>query len=393
MPRFINKTANSFDQSQNGQQTSQATAASGPSVPDLSKQARPTLGQVNPVPQYDISQGSKFNTPVGNQTDEAKLAKGGGQVNLPAAYQPKVYDSVGAAGSGFINLSHLLGLNAASGKQSAADLAKRTTDSGNAAQGALTGAENAFYGQAGSAPLGPMLGGGGYIGNDDAFNQLAQAKAKAEAGYKGPGSLADMSGYEALAKQVGNAADMAKNVSGGGYGVAAQVNKETGLSPRQAAASAFYMGVNNPQLAAAKKFANLGQALDEANARAINYAGMARQQYSAQADQLGKEYDEADKARKEYEDVAKQTTNDAIAKAAQDADAKNLQDRDDAMHSGVDVHDRSNLQNDSNINWAIGKGMPAEYAYAGVDYDEWNDAGRPTDPGWLSQWRQKRGGK
>lgn len=187
---------------------------------------------------------------------------------------PKVYDSVGAAGSGFVNLSHLLGLNKGSGAQSAKDLAARTSQAGQDASGGIAGADGRFYDEA-------RKGMTGFATDDSPFDMAAndagaKADAAANAKYTGPGDLTAMGGYADLAKKVGSAQDMARN-SQTGYGMAAQVGKETGLSPIQSAASAFYMGVNNPNVKrAGSAFVNLQSALDKANSRAFNAANFAR---------------------------------------------------------------------------------------------------------------------
>lgn len=203
----------------------------------------------------------------------------------PEMGEPKIYDSVGSAGSGFINLSHLLGLNKQSGQNSANDLAARTSKAGYDAQVGISKLGKEFQDQADAQ----TKQWGVYGGDEKALTKKSGlgdglgAEGKFAAGlgkdakYTGPNDLTGLSGYAGLAKKVGEAQDMATNVSGGATGLAAQVNKETGLSPTQSAASAFYMGVNNPKLRAAKNFTNLQSSLAEANSRAMGVSSLARQ--------------------------------------------------------------------------------------------------------------------
>lgn len=175
------------------------------------------------------------------------------------ANKPKVYESAGSYGSGFVNLSHLLGLNRKSGLASAKDLAKRTSEKGKAALGSINKAEEGFK----KAADGSLAG-----------------------QYAGPDSISQSDEYKGIANQVGEAEDMAKNTQSG-WGIAAQAAKDSqagdySLSPRQAAASAYYMGVNNQGLKqTGSAFLNLRKALADANARSMEYSKLARQKPDA----------------------------------------------------------------------------------------------------------------
>lgn len=186
---------------------------------------------------------------------------------------PKVYDSVGDAGSGFVNLSHLLALNKDSGAQSANAFARNVKNEGRGALSGISGLENQFNKDAiaGSSSMSGL----DYFAPNMENAQGVVDKAK-NAAYTGPNDLTSMGAYNDLAKKVSDAQNMAKNTQSG-TGMAAEVNKETGLSPIQSAASAFYMGVNNPNVKrAGSPFTNLQAALDQANQRAMMGANSAR---------------------------------------------------------------------------------------------------------------------
>lgn len=199
------------------------------------------------------------------------------------------YDS----GSGFINLSHLLSLNGASGQASARQAADNINKQGKAAQGAIQTAEDKFNKQAesGTVKSGNVLPGGGDGSNGDlggkSLAYYQQELAKANQGYQGPNSLSDTAGYGNLSKQVSSAQGRAQNATTGN-GEASQIGQDTGLSPKQAAAAAFYQGVSNPYLAeAGNNFKNLGGMLDQANARSVNAADQAQQITANSAQDIG----------------------------------------------------------------------------------------------------------
>lgn len=286
---------------------------------------------------------------------------------------PKVYDSVGEAGSGFTNLSHLLALNKGSGFQSAKDLAKRTTAAGNSAMSGITGAESSF-GDAARA-------GAGIGSNEEPFDlgaSDAQQRIDQRKGFKytGPNDLTSMGGYADLAKKVGSAEDMAKSVTGGANGLAGQVNKETGLSPTQSAASAFYMGVNNPNLKrAGNQFTNLSNALEAANARAANTSSMARgwaTQHAGEAEGWQQQKNDWDKS-------AANTVARANAVASQKANDAEVQGRQDVLNqNGQKEHRTPEIMAESDANWANKQGMPYDIINLGVSYDDWVAMGKPS---------------
>jgi hypothetical protein len=189
-------------------------------------------------------------------------------------------------------MSHLLGLNYGSGQQSAADLAKRVSNKGQAAMGSISQAEDAFNKQAnGTVEMGPR----GAVSKLGVTSQATPGQP-----YAGPNSMSENNSYSALAKNVADAEDSAKNLDKGGYGLAAEVNKETGLSPTQSAAGAYYMGVNNKDLKdTGRQFQNLQSALDAANNRSMATANMARSKASAAQDEANKPTDDAAPAMEE----------------------------------------------------------------------------------------------
>lgn len=199
------------------------------------------------------------------------------------------------AGSGFVNLSHLLALNGASGQASARDAASQLAKQGQSAQSAIQSAQDKFnqgvtqatvrsddvIKKSQSRPYGQANTGSNQSAQSDInakrLQNVKDALNKANQGYQGPQDLMSQPGYGALSKQVSNAQNRAQNDTTGA-GMAAQVAQDTGLSPRQAAASAFYMGVSNPYLqGTAKRFAGLGGMLQKANEDSVKSADMARQ--------------------------------------------------------------------------------------------------------------------
>lgn len=284
---------------------------------------------------------------------------------------PKTYESAGSAGSGFVNLSHLLSLNKGSGAQSAKDFAKKVKAAGQSAQGAIAGAENAFVDQAGNqAGLANRdeidVGGAGW---QDQVNKQKNYK------YGGPGSLMETSGYADLAKKVGSAQDLAKS-SQSAYGVASEVSKNTGLSPTQSAASAFYMGVNNPNIKrAGAAFTNLQAALDKANSRSMIVAKGARDAEAgirSQAEGWQKEIDDYNKS---SEELARQAEVEKIKRAQSDAEQKRAQEAADKLNENPNSPD---VDQKDDYTYAVWKGVPPEIARNGVDYDAWVAMGRPS---------------
>lgn len=296
--------------------------------------------------------------------------------------EPKVYDSVGSAGSGFVNLSHLLGLNKASGAKSAIDLANRMDSAGKDASKSIASHERRFEDEARAGTTSFL----DYQDGDLLGENIAQkGYEKAAQGYKGPSDMTQTSGYEELSKKVNQAAGMAKNISGDGFGLAAQVSKDTGLSPVQSAASAFYMGVNNPNLKrAGNAFTGLQQALADANARSVNTAQLSREFTRTSADRLKSNSDAFAKARKDYDDTAARTTAWAEARTKQQIDEEARQAAQDAINKNHRNSGETEIRVNSDMEWNIKQGMPAEISYLGVSFDDWVAAGKPS----WEKWKQ-----
>lgn len=313
--------------------------------------------------------------PIGTNLGQA--GKQPGQVaapsdNLPMG-DPKVYDSVGSAGSGFVNLSHLLSLNKGSGAKSGYDLATRTKNAGYDAQGSINDAEGRF-----KSAVDAFMPDDQHSFDPAASDAQGVVDRAKNSHYTGPGDLTAMDGYADLAKKVGAANDMAKNVSGGGYGVAAQVGKETGLSPTQSAASSFYMGINNPNLKSTAKFANLQGALDQANQRAMNVSNLGRQRVDAwrnAAPGMQSTLDDYNKEAAQFETQTKADT-------AQAKDLADQQARQDSINDNHRSAGEAEIQANSDMTWNIQHGMPAEIAYLGISWDEYQAAGAPSWETW-----------
>lgn len=234
------------------------------------KQAQPTMAGAGGVP---LAAGPGPNA-------QATQQGGGGAKD----------QSTGAAGSGFVNLSQMLDLNGQSGRKNANALAKNVAGQANAQQGALAGLSNEFNqaSHAGDVDLKKLLKydkDGNPIGemgsiDDAAANQsaLGDAQNKLNQGYKGPGSLSAMQGYNPLAKAMLGTGEQAGNLAKGGQGYAAEIARQTGLSPTQSAAGAFYGGVNNQMLKqTGMDYKDLGNQLDAANQESVKTADLARQ--------------------------------------------------------------------------------------------------------------------
>lgn len=286
-------------------------------------------------------------------------------------YSPPVYESAGRYGSGFVNLSHLLALNKDSAQFSAKDLAKKMALAGEQANINLGQAEDDFNkaAKAGSVSksdyaddLDPAL-----------VNDLSGIKAKADAGYRGPSDLASMSGYSDLSKVVGGAADMSKNLSSGGHGIAAEVGKDTGLSPVQSAASAFYMGVNNSGIkGAAAPFMNLRKSLENANAKAMQTSDLARKTTAESAADIA---NLQAKDKTEYDDYITTANVTEARKRIQDAKNKYESDRADTKQKfGKDAQ----TYNAKEEIYANQMGVPQELIWSGIYYDQWVADGKPS---------------
>lgn len=340
----------------------------------------------NPAPAATAGQQSSATTNAVGGRQASENAKNQTNVDTEGNIQlgdPKVYDSVGSAGSGFVNLSHLLSLNKASGERSANDLARRTKAGGDAAMAGISGLEGQFADEQGKGMANWRNPGsaGGEISFDPAgADSQKWIDAAHNAKYTGPNDLSEMGAYGDLAKKVGSAQDMAKATQSG-YGVAGQVEKETGLSPTQSAASAFYMGVNNPNLKrAGSAFTNLSAALEQANSRAMNAANLSR----GEAGRMGAQGDEWQRQKADYDKNAASFQRDTQATEAQRASDAEAQNRNDILaKNGQDEHRTSEVVADSDMLWNIKQGMPSELSYGGVNYDDWVAAGSPTYETWI----------
>lgn len=332
------------------------------------------------------------------QTGQATPIQGASPINLakPPGKQydadgdeilgnPQTYSSAGSAGSGFVNLSHLLSLNKGSGFQSAKDFSKKVKGAGQSASGAIEAGENGFMDAADKGFSGQQI--------TDFDPAAADAQAKVDAAknakYTGPADMASMSGYADLAKKVGAAQDLAK-ASQTPYGVAGEASKETGLSPTQSAASAFYMGVNNPNIKrAGAAFTNLQAALDKANNRAMDIS-----RYSKETTEGIRE--SAAGYQKQIDDYKKSGAATAMEAEARrkmaEADA-NLKEREAAINEaakkdnlrGDGVGDPNKIKALPEDVYANMKGVPQELIWLGMDYDEWVAEGSPKWDDYLKK--------
>lgn len=334
----------------------QSVGSIGPSQQNAVVQGQADKGQNNPVDFTGFSAAPK----------QRYDASGDEELG-----DPQTYESAGSAGSGFVNLSHLLSLNKGSGAQSAKDFAKKVKASGEAAHGAIAGAENAFVDQAGNqdglANRDEIdVGGAGW---QDQVNKQKNYK------YGGPGSLMETSGYADLAKKVGSAQDLAKS-SQSAYGVASEVSKNTGLSPAQSAASAFYMGVNSPNIKrAGAAFTNLQAALDKANSRSMIVAKGARDAEAGIRSEAEGWQKDIDAYNKSGEETARLSQVEKEKRAASDAEQKRAQAAADELNKNPNSPDVDQMDD---YTYAVWKGVPPEIARNGVDYDAWVAMGRPT---------------
>lgn len=302
---------------------------------------------------------------------------------------PQVYQSAGSAGSGFINLSHLLGLNKESGARSANSLSDKMYEKGGAARSGISGLEDEFNQKAREGGTWLQDYPAGTHDPASGRNIDREGYDKASKGYTGPNDMGSMSGYADLAKKVGEASGMGQNLESGGFGIAAETQKESGLSPYQSAASAFYMGVNNPNLKrAGGMFANLQKTLDEANARSIETASLARRATDESRDVLGKRADENDIFTADYNRAAAEwLRSQEIAQGKrreemQGIDAQNEAAREKAQADNHRNPGENSVNSLSDMEWAIKMGMPADLAYRGVTYEQWEAAGRPSQEEW-----------
>jgi len=292
--------------------------------------------------------------------------------------------SAGSAGSGFVNLSQMLDLNAQAGQASANAMARQVGKAGAAQRTQLNDMSGQFQKQADaqSAKANAVMSydengnpnyAGSSVGVQGAIDQAQQ-------GYKGPASLGDIGGYNDLQKALLGTAGTATNLAKGGQGIAAEVQKQSNLSPTQSAAEAFYMGVNNPNLKqVGKDYSSLGDELDKANSNAVTAADMARRQNSADIDRLKGYKGQMDSYWAGVDDQNARTTALNKANAAHTEDEK-----------WTDKTDHTNRKEDPEVkgvsdeNWNEMHGMPGQLAHAGVDYQRWLAAGQPQDmQAWL----------
>lgn len=379
------------------------------------------LGQVNKQPGQQAV-GSASTSPGANGAVDA--GAGSNIMASPTTAQSNT-GSPDAAGSGFVNLSHMLALNGASGQQTARNDANSITSQGKTAQDNLQSAEDKYnqdvekgttrsntYEAQASALGAPGIGedqGGGRLSAPVGFYQAGANKAAQ--GYSGPNSLADTSGYGRVSKEVGTISNKAQNATTGA-GMAANVQQATGLSARQAAASAFYEGVTNPyQQHAGNNYKGLGKMLNDANARSSATSDLARRVTNDSVQRLSQDeadqdayYNQVAAASQDPansisrinpetgtpfnqdlspdEVAARQAENDRQTQASHDA--KIGDDNSAKGRSG----NTNGLADADNINFAIGQGEDPQLAQ-GVDYDTWVSEGRPT----YEEWKAKYGPK
>lgn len=227
---------------------------------------------------------------AGGQVPGTSISSSGAN---PGASSQGAAGSPDQAGTGFVNLSQLLALNGKSGQDSANSYAAQTRNAGTGASAQLAGLQGKFNqamkdGTVDATDVENRVGGAtGADGTPNAQKGYFQAAAdKAGRGYAGPSSLEDMGGYQSVATQLAKAQSRAQNSQTSG-GVAAQIAQDTGLSPRQAAASAFYMGVNNGDIKrSGSQFQNLTGMLGTANDQSMQESQEAQNYESESARQL-----------------------------------------------------------------------------------------------------------
>lgn len=329
----------------------------------------------------------------------------------PTGTAQSAQGSPDSAGSGFVNLSHLLALNGQSGAKTAQGEASGIRTQGNSAQAALANAQNQFASQskAGSVSSYDVENNAG----DNAFGQKVQsnhqpsgtpgtnpgetppdnqtgygqtsiyqaAANRAHAGYTGPQDLQGalgQAGYSSLGKQLSDAQNRAQNATSGA-GMAAQVSATTGLSPRQAAASAFYEGVTNQNLqGAGRQFSKLGAQLSAADQKDVNLADIARANTAQSANQLDQDVTDSNAYWNDVNNPANiapsaQETDVADKKAATTAD-QTANDATAVKYKGIE---NSPLSPSDDTTYAIGQGEDPQLAQV-LDYDDWVAQGRPS---------------
>lgn len=311
-----------------------------------------------------------------NPDDENDNVEGfGSGVSSTGAGVPKTsYASTGGttpvgSSPGFVNLGQMLALNKSSGAQSANALNQSVSRQGASAENNVNNALNTFKSQADVA--------------SNPFNanaNLAEAKKGAAfTGYQGPKELDDIGnlkeGQEESDRNSGMnmtkvrddvaAAQGRANALGTFGGVSAEAGKAQSLSPRQSAASAFYMGASNPNFkATSDKFKGLGDmltnaskqaqmygknAVTQADANTRNYVGLAakRQNSFDEAQQAERTRQaQADSARR----LTEQTARDTAFNHANRTGAQGVSQIDDATLAGQ--HGRTYQQ------W-VDEGMPS----------------------------------
>lgn len=304
--------------------------------------------------------------------------------------------STGQAGTGFVNLSHMLDLNKASGQKSANQLGKSVSDAGAKAQAGLGTMMNDFNTKAMGAAMdaNKMMtydaeGNPNYAGGTPGINQ---GIANSQMAYSGPSSLSEMKGYGDLQKSLLGTAGTAANLAKGGQGIAAEVGKTANLSPAQAAASAFYMGVNNKNLrGVGQGYKGLGDTLDAANTESIKTAQLAKQRHADAAGQLteyGKKMDARWKTIDENEAKSKAIKELEDKRAADEA----LHPEDEAAKNATKGRGQEKeVTSISDETWAIQHGVPPEMAHQGVTYEDWQAAGQPADMDAYLAWKTGQG--
>lgn len=274
---------------------------------------------------------------------------------------------------GFVNLGQMLALNRGSGTKSADTLNKDVSNQGAQAENGINNALSTFKTQADA--------------QSNAFDpnaNLAKAGQGANfAGYQGPKELDDAGklpeGVEESDRNSGinmtkvrgdvAAAQDRATALGAPGGVAAEAAKAQSLTPRQAAASAFYMSSGNPAFkATSDRFKGLGDMLTTASKNASAYGIAANKQADANTANYGGLYAQKQNA---YDDAT-------AAEAEKQKTAKINSDYNNTM-AGTSKHVTGYQQRSQET-------IAAENGFVGPDaMKRWIAAGRPGYEGTESE--------
>lgn len=333
-----------------------------------------------------------------NDVGAASSAPGGGnsgQSTQGASGSPD------QAGTGFVNLTHLLQLNGQSGQNSAQQYAKQTSSQISNAKAGINSAQDNFNQQvkAGTTDANQVendpggAGPGVQDGQDPRFannkngGYYQSALDRANAGYTGPqGDLSGQGGYDKLTNQIGAAQSRGQN-SQSAAGVAAQVGQDTGLSAKQSAASAFYMGLSNPDIRkSGANYTQLGKMLNDANARAQNTANMGKQTtYNAQTQLTGDVNDannywgQIDKnaQQQQAQNDLRTNTQNIQNQAQQTANHARYGGKNDGTYGSQYGNVANGLGGDSNTQSGPQGSVPGDLWQSGMSYQDWVNYGEP----------------